>query len=101
MSSPMKHEKNQSNYNYQYLTFILISTRNSSLIKIQIKPITNVRYVLRRIKKMLNDNAFSLKDLVFCSLPPPPHCLLTLAAFKVFPTEVGKNTSNVFCVTGC
>lgn len=46
----MKHEKNQSNYNYQHLTFILISTRNSSLIKIQIKPITNVRYVLR-IKK--------------------------------------------------
>lgn len=66
----MKHEKNQSNYNYQHLTFILISTRNSSLIKIQIKPITNVRCVLR-IKKMLNDNAFSLKDLVFCSLPPP------------------------------
>lgn len=99
MSSPMKHEKNQSNYNYQHLTFILISTRNSSLIKIQIKPITNVRYVLR-IKKMLNDNAFSLKDLVFCS-PPPPHCLLTLATFKAFPTEVGENTSNVFCVTGC
>lgn len=69
MSSPMKHEKNQSNY--KHLTFILISTRNSNLIKIQIKPITNVRYVLR-IKKMLNDNAFSLKDLVFCSLPPPP-----------------------------
>lgn len=65
----MKHEKNQSNYNYQHLTFILISTRNSSLIKIQIKPITNVRYVLR-IKKMLNDNAYSLKDLVFCSPPP-------------------------------
>lgn len=44
----MKHEKNQSNY--KHLTFILISTRNSSLIKIQIKPITNVRCVLR-IKK--------------------------------------------------
>lgn len=81
MSSPMKHEKNQSNYNYQYLTFILISTRNSSLIKIQIKPITNVRYVLRRIKKMLNDNAFSLKDLVFCSLPPPPPLFTHLGNF--------------------